>query len=105
MHIYHRVIQVCKCLISKLPTPAWITNIFSRKLAKQVVVSGYYTWVNDDNSIQAFYNKDPKSQLFAGSFDNGNNGSIIRLDVIDAKYIYMVTTDNKLKVIQIYYNY
>lgn len=90
--------------ISKLPTPVWVTNIFSRKSAKQVVVSGYYTWVNDDNSVQAFYNKDPKSQLFAGSFDNGSS-SINRLDVIDAKYIYLCTNDSKFKVIQIYYDY
>ncbi|MGA2669070.1 MAG: hypothetical protein ABSF32_09155 [Ignavibacteria bacterium] len=90
--------------VSKLPNPEWVTNIFSRKSARQVVVSGYYTWVNDDNSVQAFYNKDPKSQLFAGSFDNGSN-TINRLDVIDAKYIYLCTSDSKLKVIQIYYEY
>jgi hypothetical protein len=90
--------------ISKLPTPEWVTNIFSRKSARQVVVSGYYTWVNDENSVQAFYNKDPKSQLWAGSYDNGSS-TINKLDVIDAKYIYLCTTDSKLKVIQIYYNY
>lgn len=90
--------------ISKISSPSHITNIFSRKFSKQVVVSGYYTWVNDDNSIQAFYNIDPKDQKWAGSFDNSGN-SINKIDVEDAKYIYLCSSDNKLKVIQIVYNY
>jgi len=90
--------------ISKLPNPEHLTNIFTRKFSKQVVVSGYYTWVNDENTIQAFYNKDPKSQLWAGSFDNSGK-SINKIEVLDGKYIYLCSYDNKLKVIQIYYNY
>jgi hypothetical protein len=90
--------------VSKLSSPVHETNIFSRKFSKQVVISGYYTWVNDDNSIQAFYNKNPKDQLWAGSFDNGGS-SINKIDVEDSKYIYLCSSDNKLKIIQIYYNY
>ncbi len=90
--------------ISKLPSPEWVSNIFSRKFSKQVVVSGYYTWINDDNSIQAFYNKDPKNQLWAGSFDN-NSRSINKIEIYDGKYIYLCSSDAVLKVLQIEYNY
>jgi hypothetical protein len=90
--------------VSKLPSPQWVANIFSRKFSKQVVVSGYYTWVNDDNSIQAFYNKDPKNQLWAGSFDNGSR-SINKIEIYDGKYIYLCSSDAVLKVLQIEYNY
>lgn len=90
--------------IASLPSPEHITNIFSRKFAKQVVVDGYYTWVNDDNSIQAFYSREPKDQLYAGSYDNGGY-SINKIAVEDNKYIYLCSSNNKLKVIQIYYNY
>jgi hypothetical protein len=89
--------------VSKLSSPQWTANIFSRKFAKQVVVSGYYTWVNDDNSIQAFYNKEPQNQLWAGSFDNNN--SINRIEIYDGKNIYLCSSDSKLKVLQIDYNY
>lgn len=90
--------------ISKLPTPEHITNIFSRNFSKQVVVSGYYTWVNDQNTIQAFYNYDPTKQLFAGSFDNlGSN--INKIQILDNKYIFLCSDNNRLRVIQIIYNY
>jgi hypothetical protein len=84
--------------------PKWETNIFARKYAKQVVVNGYYTWINDDVTIQAFYNMDPKSQLWAGSFNN-NNFSINKFIVDEGKYIYLVSSDNKLKVLSITYSY
>lgn len=90
--------------ISKLQSPVHVTNIFSRKFSKQVVINGYYTWVNDDNTIQAFYNKDPNDQQWAGSFDNLGS-SINKIEVQDAKYIYLCSYDSKLKVIQIFYNY
>ena len=90
--------------VSKLSNPVQVTNIFSRKFSKQVVISGYYTWVNDENSIQAFYNKEPKDQQWAGSFDNAGS-SINKIDVEDAKYIYLCSSDNKLKIVQIIYNY
>jgi hypothetical protein len=90
--------------VSKPLTPTHITNIFSRKFAKQVVVEGYYTWVNDDNSIQAFYSREPKDQLYAGSFSN-YNGTINKIAVVDNKYIYLCSSDLKLKIIQVYYNY
>jgi hypothetical protein len=90
--------------ISKLPTPEHITNIFSRRFSKQVVISGYYTWVNDQNTIQAFYNYDPTKQLYAGSFDNlGSN--INKIQILDNKYIFLCSDNNKLRVIQIIYNY
>ncbi len=90
--------------VTDINSPVHLTNIFSRKFSKQVVISGYYTWVNDDNSIQAFYNLDPKDQKWAGSFDN-TGSTINKIDVEDAKYIYLCTSDSKLKVIQIIYNY
>jgi len=90
--------------VGSLPSPKHITNIFSRKFAKQVVVDGYYTWVNDDNSIQAFYSREPEDQLFAGSYDNGDY-TINKIAVVDNKYIYLCSSNNKLKVVQIYYNY
>lgn len=90
--------------IASLPSPKHITNIFSRRFAKQVVVEGYYTWVNDESSIQAFYSRDPEDQLYAGSYDNGGN-IINKIAVIDNKYIFLCSSENKLKIIQIYYNY
>jgi hypothetical protein len=67
-------------------------------------VEGYYTWVNDENTIQAFYSREPKDQLYAGSYDN-NNISINKIAVVDNKYIYLCSSNNKLVVVQIYYNY
>jgi hypothetical protein len=90
--------------VTKANSPKWITNIFSRKFSKQVIVTGYYTWVNDENSVQAFYNKDPKQQMYAGSFDNDRK-VINKIEVQDGKYIYLCSSDNKLKVLQINYNY
>ncbi len=90
--------------VSELPSPTHITNIFSRKFAKQVIVNGYYTWVNDDNSLQAFYSREPKDQLYAGSFSN-YDGTINRIAVEDNKYVYLCTSNSKLKILQVYYNY
>lgn len=90
--------------VGNLPSTKHITNIFSRRFSKQVVVDGYYTWVNDDNTIQAFYSREPEDQLYAGSYDNGSY-AINRIAVVDNKYIYLCSSNNKLKVIQIYYNY
>ena len=89
--------------IAKLE-PCHATNIFSRKFSKQVEISGYYTWVNDDNTIQAFYNKDPINQLWAGSFSNGET-CINKIEVDEGKYIYLCSNDNKFKVVQIFYDY
>ena len=85
-------------------TPRWETNIFSRKSSKQVVVSNYYAWVNDDNTIQAFYNKDARSYLYAGVYDN-EGASINRIAVINGKYILLCSNDGYLKILQISYNY
>jgi hypothetical protein len=90
--------------VSDLPSPVQITNIFSRRFAKQVVVNGYYTWVNDENSVQAFYSREPKDQLYAGSY-YPKGGTINRLAVEDNKYVYLCTSDMKLKILQVYYNY
>ena len=90
--------------VSDLPTPVQITNIFSRRFSKQVVVNGYYTWVNDETSVQAFYSRVPKDQLYAGSYYT-KGGTINRLAVVDNKYVYLCTSDMKLKVLQVYYNY
>jgi hypothetical protein len=90
--------------IGSLPSPIHITNIFSRRFSKQVVVEGYYTWVNDENTIQAFYSREPKDQLYAGSYDN-KNITINKIAVVDNKYIYLCSSNNKLVVVQIYYNY
>lgn len=84
--------------------PKWETNLFARKNAKQVIVHGYYTWVNDDVTIQAFYNLDPKSQLWAGSYNN-NNYSINKFIVDEGKYIYLASSNNKLQAISITYSY
>lgn len=90
--------------VAKTDSPKWLTNLFSRNFAKQVIVSGYYTWVNDETTIQAFYNKDPGHQVYAGSFDNERK-TINKIEVADAKYIYLCSSNNLLKVIQIIYNY
>lgn len=84
--------------------PVWVTNLFSRKFSKQVFVSNYYTYINDDNTIQAFYNRDPSNQLIAGSFDN-KGASINRIYVNDGKYVYVSSGDNKLKILEVQYNY
>jgi hypothetical protein len=81
-----------------------MANLFSRNFSKQVIVSGYYTFVNDENTIQAFYNKDPGHQMIAGSFDNGKF-IINKIWVQDAKFIYLCSSGNSLKVIQIIYIY
>jgi hypothetical protein len=85
-------------------SPQWVTNIFSRKFSKQVVISNYYAWVNDDNTIQAFYNKDASSYLYAGVYDN-KGFSINRIAVINGKYILLCSSEGLLKVLQIEYNY
>jgi len=90
--------------VSQSGSPKWMTNLFSRNFSKQVVVSGYYTWVNDENTIQAFYNKDPQHQVYAGSFDNDKK-AINKIEVQDAKYIYLCSSGAVLKVLQIIYNY
>jgi hypothetical protein len=90
--------------VASAGTPKWQTNIFSRRFSRQVVVSNYYAWVNDDNSIQAFFIKDPLSYLYAGSFDN-KKFSMNRMAVIDGKYVYACSSDNLLKVIRISYAY
>jgi hypothetical protein len=85
--------------ISKLPTPEWVTNIYSNRFSRQVVVSGYYTVINDELSIQVFYNKDPKKQLYAGSFDN--MGPVInRIHAFDNKFILICSNDRKLKILE-----
>lgn len=89
--------------IKKPPSPEWVTNIFSRKDSRQVVVSNYYAWMNDDNTIQAFYIKD-KSYLYAGSYDN-EGASINRIAVVNGKYIYVCSNDYRLKVLLIQYSY
>lgn len=90
--------------IKKSSIPQHITNIFTRKFSKQIVLSNYYAWLNDENTIQAFYNKDPESFLFAGQYDN--EGAVInRIAVIDGKYILVCSSDGLLKVLKIQYFY
>lgn len=84
--------------------PKWETNIFARRNVKNVIVSGFHTWVNDDVTIQAFYNRDPKTQLWAGSYDN-NNWSINKFLIDDGKYIYLLSSDRKMKIVSIDYSY
>ncbi len=90
--------------VSSLPSPKWIANIYSKKSSTQVIVSGDYTLVNDQSTLQVFYNKDPKNQLYAGSFDN-MGATINRIDIVNGKYIFLCSSNNKLKVLQMSYNY
>lgn len=89
--------------ISKLPTPEWVANIFGRKNSKQVVASNFYVWVLDENTIEGFFNKDSNAFLYAGNYKN--NTTITKIALIEGKYIYMLTGDNKLKVLKIEYKY
>lgn len=88
--------------VSQASSPKWMTNLFSRNFSRQVIASGYYTYVNDENTIQVFWNKDPGHQVYAGHFDNGLN-NIVRILVQDDKYIYLCSSGNSLKVLQIIY--
>jgi hypothetical protein len=89
--------------ISKLPFPEWVANIPARKNAKQVAASNFYVWVVDDKSIEGFFNKDSNAFYFAGNYKN--NAVINRIALVEGKYIYMATSDNKLKVLKIDYKY
>ena len=89
--------------ITKLPFPEWITNLYARKFARQVVSSNFYVWVADDKSIEGFFQKNSKTYYFAGNFKN--NDVINRIAVIDGKYIFMCTADKKLKILKIDYSY
>ena len=90
--------------VSKLPNPEWVTNIYSRKSSKQVIVSGFYTLVNEENTLQVFYNKNPKNQSYAGSFDN-LGATINKMEIVNNKYIFLCSSNNKLKVLQMSANY
>ena len=89
--------------ITKLPFPEWVTNLYARKFARQVVASNFYIWVADDKSVEGFYNKDAKTYYFAGSYKNDE--VINRIAVIEGKYILMCTSDKKLKILKIDYRY
>jgi len=89
--------------IDKLPFPEWIANIFARKFAKQVVASNFYVWVADDKSVEGFFNNNPGGYFFAGNYKN--NAVINRIALIDGKYIFVCSNDNKLKVLKIDYKY
>ncbi len=89
--------------ITKLPFPEWVTNLYARKSAKQVVASNFYIWVADDKSIEGFFNKDAKTFYFAGNYKNDK--SINRIALIEGKYIFMATSDKKLKILRIDYKY
>ncbi|MCI0448835.1 MAG: hypothetical protein L0Y79_03495 [Chlorobi bacterium] len=90
--------------ITKLPFPEWVTNLFARKSARQVVASNFYVWVADEISIEGFFIKDGKSFYFAGNYDN-EDAVINRIAVIEGKYIYICSSDNKLKILRIDYKY
>ncbi|MBZ0202058.1 MAG: hypothetical protein IT281_05590 [Ignavibacteria bacterium] len=89
--------------ITKLPFPEWVTNLYSRKSAKQVVASNFYIWVADDKSIEGFFNKDAKTFYFAGNYKNDK--TINRIALIEGKYIFVATSDKKLKILRIDYQY
>lgn len=89
--------------ISTLPTPSWIANLYSRKFAKQVVTSSMYVWVADERSIESFFNNNSNAFFFAGNYKS--NSVINRIAVIDGKFIYVATADNKLKILKIDYQY
>jgi len=90
--------------INKLPNPEWITNIFGRTNAKQVISSNFYVWLADENSIEAYFNYDFKTFLFTGNYDNGK-AVINRIADIEGKYLYVCSSDKKLKILKIDYRY
>lgn len=90
--------------ISKLPFPEHVANIFARRFARQVVSSNFYAWVADEYSVEGFFNYDAKSFLFAGNYKNGNS-TVNRIAVIEGKYIYVCSSDKKLKILRIDYKY
>jgi len=90
--------------ISKLPNPEWVANFYGRKNAKQVVSSNFYVWLADEYSVEAYYNYDFKTFLYAGNYDNGK-AVINRIAEIDGKYIYVCSSDKKLKILRIDYKY
>ena len=90
--------------ITKLPFPEWVTNLFARKSARQVVSSNFYVWVADEFTIEGFFNKSDKSFYYAGNYDN-QDAVINRIALIEGKYIYMCSSDNKLKILRIDYKY
>jgi hypothetical protein len=90
--------------VSKLPYPQQLTNIFAKRNATQVIVDGYYTWVNDELTLQAYYNKDVANQLWAGSYDN--QGAIInKIFLYNSKYVFICSNNNVLRILEISYNY
>jgi hypothetical protein len=89
--------------ISKLPFPEWITNLYARKSAKQVVASNFYVWVADDKSVECFFQRDAKAFYFAGNYKNDK--VINRIAQLDGKYLMLATADKKLKVLRIDYKY
>jgi hypothetical protein len=89
--------------ISKLPSPSWVSNLYARRFAKQVVTSSIYVWVADDRSVESFFNNNAESYFFAGNYKSSS--VINRIAVIDGKYIYVATADKKLKILKIEYQY
>lgn len=89
--------------ITKLPTPEWLVNLFGRKNSHQVVASNFYVWVADDKSIEGFFTSGPKTYTFAGN--HKFTEKINRIALIDGKYIYVCSTDKKLKILKITYKY
>jgi hypothetical protein len=90
--------------ITKLPFPEWVTNLFARKSAKQVVSANFYVWVADEFTIEGFFIKNEKSFYYAGNYDNEDT-AINKIALIEGKYIYMCSADNKLKILRIDYKY
>lgn len=88
--------------ISNLPFPSWVANLYARKFAKQVVASNFYVWIADEKSVEGFFNKD-SAFYFAGNYKE--TAKINRIALIEGKYIYMLTSDSKLKVLKIEYKY
>lgn len=88
--------------ISKLPFPEFVGSIFARKFSKQVVSSNFYVWVADEHTVEGFYNKESKTFMFAGNYDNGLN-VINKIAVVEGKYIYVCSNDKKIKVLRIDY--
>lgn len=89
--------------ISKLPFPEWVSNLYARKFAKQVVASNFYIWVADEKTIEGFFNKEPGAFYFAGNYKNG--AVINRIALVEGKYILVASADKKFKVLKIEYKY
>jgi hypothetical protein len=88
---------------NKLPNPKNVTLIYTKRNSIDVKVNDEYTWVNDELTLQAYYNKDVKNQTYAGSYDN-MGAKINKFNITaDGKYVYICSDDNQLKILKAEY--